>query len=246
MQRLRWCQQDCRGGAAPRHPCRRRPAAAAPMSPAKGLTTRLVPITISRSASLKSSGARSQNRSGRRSPKNTISGFTRPPHVWRGDGWVGAAPADQACQHAAVPSPSLHPCLLLRQRPAAEGPHPLLAVAGVAVCLEHRLTHVLHVVLHAALVGGGAAGRARVGRTCESCSTVPAASSAGALARLHQRAAPMPPAPLPTLRQHTLMQRHESKLPCAATTASAGRPAWCSSESMFCSKRQHAGDMPIV
>lgn len=54
--------------------CRR-----APMSPAKGLTTRLVPITTSRSASLKSSGTRSQKRSGRLSPKNTMSGLTRPP-----------------------------------------------------------------------------------------------------------------------------------------------------------------------
>jgi hypothetical protein len=30
------------------------------------------------------------------------------------------------------------------------------------------------------------------------------------------------------------MQRAASKLPCAATTASLGRPAWCSRLSMFC------------
>ena len=64
------------------------------MREAKGLTTRLVPITISRSASPKSSGTRCQKRGGRFSPKNTMSGFTRPPQpcswwVMRLNGLVG-------------------------------------------------------------------------------------------------------------------------------------------------------------
>ena len=57
-----------------------RAAKARPIRDAKGLTTRLVPITMSRSASGKSCSACWKNASGRLSPKNTISGLTRPPH----------------------------------------------------------------------------------------------------------------------------------------------------------------------
>lgn len=53
----------------------------APAREAKGWTTSEVPMTSSRSAAGRSTSAASQKRSGSASPKNTMSGFTRPPHA---------------------------------------------------------------------------------------------------------------------------------------------------------------------
>jgi hypothetical protein len=49
---------------------------------AKGCTSREVPITSNKSHTGKSFALRSKNLGGRLSPKNTISGFTRPLHDW--------------------------------------------------------------------------------------------------------------------------------------------------------------------
>ena len=152
------------------------PARCAPLryGPAlRRLQSSLLPPTSSPPAptptSEKSSGTRSQKRSGSASPKNTMSGFTRPPQLCgaavgasvggdreetRGRGASRAAvPCGTASKHPTEPSlPSAR-----AKQPSA---HLLLAVAGVSVLLEHRRPHMLHVMRHAALHGLGGSGRA--------------------------------------------------------------------------------------
>ena len=83
------------------------------MSDAKGWTTSEVPMTSSRSAAGRSSSAASQKRSGSASPKNTMSGLTRPPHAVHLH--AGPTAASAGCQRAGA-TMQHHPAASPRQR----------------------------------------------------------------------------------------------------------------------------------